>query len=124
LIAVGCAGNQAVYDIPAVYRNFGNTGNTIALRDALIRNPDPPGVYPAGSTVPVLDAIVNQGNQTGKLITVASPAASQAQMVGTADIPPRGTVISTASSSPIDTPPTSPLVTGRLRITLTLTAMG
>lgn len=107
--------------MPAVDGAFGNVGNTIALRDVLIPNPHTPQeAYPAGSTVPVLLAIVNQGNQADKLVAVTSPAASEVQMVGTTDIPPGDTVISTASSAPTNAPPTSPLVVGRLRIMLTL----
>lgn len=118
---VGCAGNQAGYDAPAVDGTSGNIGNTIALRDVMIPNPhDPQDSYPAGSTVPVLVAIVNQGNQTDKLIAVTSPAAGQVQMVGTTDIPPGSTVLSTASSALSNAPITTPLVAGQLRITLTL----
>lgn len=118
---VGCAGNRVGYDIPAIDGTSGNAGNTMFLRDVLIPNPrTPPGAYPAGSTIPVFVAIVNQGNQADTLIAVTSPAASQVQVVGTTDISPGGTVISTGGSALINTPPTSPLVAGRLRITLTL----
>jgi copper(I)-binding protein len=118
---VSCAGNQAGFDMPAVDGAFGNVGNTIALRDVLIPNPHTPQeVYPAGSTVPVFLAIVNQGNKPDKLVAVSSPAASQVQMAGTTDIPPGDTVTSTVSSAPLNAPPTSPLVAGRLRIMLTL----
>lgn len=83
LTLVGCAGNQASYDSPAVDGTFGNVGNTIAMRDVLIPNPrTSQGIYPVGSTVPVLLAIVNQGNQTDKLIAVTSPAASQPSTAG------------------------------------------
>jgi len=120
LALVGCA-NQTTPDVSAVDGAFGNAG-TIALRDVLIPNPrTPQEAYPAGSTVPVLLAIVNQGNQADKLVAVTSPAASQVQMVGTTDIPPGDTVISsTASSAPINAPAASPIVLGRLRIMLTL----
>lgn len=121
LTLVGCAGNQAGYDAPAVNGTLGNAGDIIALRDVLIPNPrTPQGSYPAGSTVPVLLAIVNQGNRTDKLTAVSSPAANQVQLSGSTDIPPGSTVVSTASSAALNTPPTDPLVAGRLRITLTL----
>ena len=121
LSLIACGGNQAGYDIPAVDGTFGDAGNTIALRDVLIPSPrTPQGAYPAGSTVPVFLAIVNQGNQVDKLIAVTSPEASQVQMIGVTDIPPGGTVISTASSAAVNTPPASPLVAGRLQILLTL----
>lgn len=121
LTLVGCAGNQAGYDAPAVDGTSGNIGNTIALRDVMIPNPhNPQDSYPAESTVPVLVAIVNQGNQTDRLIAVTSPAASQVQMAGTTDIPPGSTVLSTASAAVSNAPITTPLVAGRLRITLTL----
>jgi hypothetical protein len=51
---------------------------------------------------------------------VTSPAASQVQLTSTTDIPPGDTVISTASSAPINAPATSPLVVSRLQIMLTL----
>ena len=120
LTLVGCAGDQAGYDAPAVNGTLGNAGD-IALRDVLIPNPrTPQGSYPAGSTVPVLLAMVNQGNRPDKLIAVSSPAASQVQLSGSTDIPPGSTVISTANSAALNPPPTTPLVAGRLRITLTL----
>ena len=121
LAVVGCA-NQATPDVSAVDGAFGNAGNTIALRDVLIPDPHTPQeAYGAGSTVPVLLAIVNQGNQADELVSVTSPAASQVQMVGTTDIPPGDTVISsTASSASTNALPTSPMVVGKLRIMLTL----
>jgi copper(I)-binding protein len=120
LAMVGCA-NQTTPDVSAVDGAFGNAGNTIALRDVLIPNPHTPQeAYPAGSTVPVLLAIVNQGNQADKLIAITSPAASQVQMVGTTDIPPGDTVISTTSSTPTNAPAAGPMVLERLRIMLTL----
>jgi copper(I)-binding protein len=121
LALVGCA-NQTTPDVSAVDGAFGNAGNTIALRDVLIPNPHTPQeAYAAGSTVPVLLAIVNQGNQADELVAVTSPAASQVQMVGTTDIPPGDTVISsTAGSASISAPPTSPMVVSKLRIMLTL----
>lgn len=121
LAVVGCA-NQTTPDVSAVDGAFGNAGSTIALRDVLIPNPHTPQeAYGAGSTVPVLLAIVNQGNHADELVSVTSPAASQVQMVGTTDIPPGDTVISsTASSASINALPTSPMVVGKLRIMLTL----
>jgi copper(I)-binding protein len=120
LALVGCA-NQTTPDVSAVDGATGNAGNTIALRDVLIPNPHTPQeAYPAGSTVPVLLSIVNHGNQADKLVAIISPAASQVQMVGTTDIPPGDTVISTASSAQLNAPVASPMVLGRLRIMLTL----
>jgi len=120
LALVGCA-NQTTPDVSAVDGAFGNAGNTIALRDVLIPNPHTPqDAYPAGSTVPVLLAIVNQGNQADKLVAVTSPAASQVQIVGTPDIPPGDTVVSTTGSATINAPPTSPTAVDSLRITLTI----
>jgi hypothetical protein len=116
LALVGCAANQTTHDVSAVDGAFGNAGNTIALRDVLIPNPRTPQEdYPARSTVSVLLAIVNQGNQAGKLVAVTSPSASQVQMVGNTNLPPGGTVISTVSSAPINALPTSPMVVDRLR---------
>jgi hypothetical protein len=121
LALVGCAANQTTHGVSAVDGAFGKAGNTIVLRDVLFPNPHTPQeAYPAGSTVPVLLAIVNQGNQADKLVAVTSPAASQVQMVGTTNIPPGDTVISTVSSTPINAPPTSPRDVDRLRIMLTL----
>jgi copper(I)-binding protein len=73
------------------------------------------GTYPAGSTVPVLLTIINLGSTTDELIAVTSPAASQGLVLGTTQIPPGTTVISTAGA----TEPTSPLVVGELRVLLT-----
>jgi copper(I)-binding protein len=42
--------------------------------------------------VPVLLAIVNQGNKADKLVAVTSPAVSRVQLTGTTDIPHAGTV--------------------------------
>jgi hypothetical protein len=121
LALVGCAGNRVGYDIPAIDGTSGKGGNTMFLRDVLIPDPrNPQGAYPAGSTIPVFVAIVNQGNQADTLVAVTSPAASQVQVVGTTDIPPGGTVISTCGTALVNTPPTAPLVAGGLRITLTL----
>jgi copper(I)-binding protein len=120
-LALVCCANQTTPDVSAVDGASGNAGNTITLRDVLIPNPHTPQeAYPAGFTVPVLLAIVNQGNQADKLVAVTSPAARQVQTMGTTDIPPGDTVISTTSSAPINAPPTSPMAQGRLRIILTL----
>ena len=51
---------------------------------------------------------------------ITSPAASQVQVMGTTDIPPGDTVVSTTGSAPINAPPTSPTAVDRLRIMLTL----
>jgi copper(I)-binding protein len=121
LALVGCSAGQITQtdsQVAAVNGTSGNLGDTIALRDVQI--PYPPnhsGSYPAGSTVPVLLAIVNQGSNADELITVTSPAASQALILGTAQIPSGATVVSTDGGA-VDT---SPLVAGQLRILLTTT---
>jgi hypothetical protein len=53
---------------------------------------------------------------------VASPAAGQAVVLGTTQIPPGTNVISTAGTAPAPGEPISPLVAGELRIVLTTTA--
>jgi hypothetical protein len=117
---VGCGAGQITQtdkQISAVDGAFGNVGNAIALRDVLLPYPpNPTGTYPAGSTVPVVLAIVNQGDQPDELVAVNSPA-GQGLVLGTTQIPPGTTVISTAGSAG----PTSPLVVGELRILLNTT---
>ena len=78
--------------------------------------PNQNGTYPAGSTVPVILTVVNQGDAPDQLITVSSPAASQAAVLGTTQIPPGTTVTSTTGGGV----PTSPLVVGELRVLLTI----
>ncbi len=122
LALVGCGAGQITQtdsQVAAVNGAYGNVGSTIALRDVLIPYPSSPdGTYPAGSTVPVLLTIVNQGNRADELLGATSPTAGQAVIVGTTQIPPGTTVISTAGAAPL----TSPLVVGELRILLTTTA--
>jgi periplasmic copper chaperone A len=116
---VGCSAGQITQtdrQVAAVDGAFGNVGNSIALRNVFI--PFPPnkdGTYPAGSTVPVILTIINQGNSPDELIGVSSPAAGQAAVLGTTQIPAGTTVISTTGS----TETTSPLVVGELRVLLT-----
>ncbi len=121
LALVGCSAGQITqtdHQVPAVDGASGDVGTSIALRDVQISYPgNTNGAYPAGSTVPVLLTIVNQGSNTDELIAVTSPAASQAVVLGTTQIPPRTTVISTTGS----TEPTSPLVVGELRVLLITT---
>lgn len=120
LALVGCSAGQITQtdsQVSAVDGTSGNVGTTIALRDAQIPYPsNPNGTYPAGSTVPVLVTIINQGNSTDELTAVTSPA-GQALALGTTQIPPGTTVVSTAGS----TVQTSPLVVGQLRVLLTTT---
>lgn len=123
LALVGCAAGQITQtdsQASAVNGTFGDVGNTIALRDALI--PYPPnqqGVYPAGSAVPVVLTIINQARGPEQLIAVTSPAASQVSVSGTTQIPPGSMVIGTSGALPVTGQPTSPLVAGELRIVLT-----
>jgi hypothetical protein len=121
LALVGCGAGQITqtdHQVAAVDGAFGNVGvgNAIALRNVFIPYPqDHHGTYPAGSTVPVMLTIINQGNSSDELLTVTSPVASQVQVSGTTQIPSGMTITSTAGSAT----PTSPLVVGELRIALT-----
>jgi periplasmic copper chaperone A len=121
LALVGCGAGQITQtdsQVSAVDGAFGNVGNAIALRNVLIPYPhNQQGTYPAGSAVPVLFTIINQGNSADELIAVTSPAASQALVLGTRQIPPGTTVISTAGAVPA----TSPLIVGELRVVLITT---
>jgi periplasmic copper chaperone A len=118
LALVGCGAGQITQtarQTSAVDGAHGDVGTTIALRDVLI--PYPPssnGTYPAGSSVPVLLTIANQGTSADELIAVTSPVASQVLVLGTTTIPPGTSVTSTLGS----TRPTSPLVVGQLSIVL------
>jgi periplasmic copper chaperone A len=120
LALAGCGAGQIAQtdsQVAAVDGAFGNVGNSIALRDVLLPYPsNPTGTYPAGSTVPVVATIVNQSDQPDELVSVTSPA-GQALVLGTTQIPPGTTVISTAGSAG----PSSPLVAGELRILLSTT---
>ncbi len=122
LALVGCGAGQITQtdnQVSAVGGASGNAGNTIALRDVLIPYPhNQQGTYPAGSAVPVLLTIINQESSADELIGVTSPAASQALVLGTTQIPPGTTVMSTAGSLPPSGEPTSPLVVGELRVVL------
>jgi periplasmic copper chaperone A len=119
LVLVGCSAGQITqtdHQLSAVDGASGAVGNTIALRNVFI--PFPPnqnGTYPAGSTVPVILTVINQDTSPDQLIGVSSPAASQAVVLGTTQIPPGTTVTSTAGGGV----PTSPLVVGELRVLLT-----
>jgi copper(I)-binding protein len=119
LSVVGCAAGQITQtdrQVAAVDGASGNVGNAIALRDVYIPFPsNKDGTYPAGSTVPVILTVINQGNSPDELISVSSPAAGQAVVLGTTQIPAGTTVISTTGSAG----PTSPLVVGELRVLLT-----
>jgi copper(I)-binding protein len=123
LALAGCGAGQITQtnrQVAAVDGASGDVGNTIALRNVLIPYPsNQQGTYPAGSTVPVLATIINQGDTTNELVAVTSPAASQAQVLGTTQIPPGTTVTSTAGSVPSRGGQASPLVVGELRIVLT-----
>lgn len=119
LALVGCSAGQITqtdHQLSAVDGASGAVGNTIALRNVFV--PFPPnqdGTYPAGSTVPVILTVINQGATPDQLIAVSSPAASQAVVLGTTQIPPGTTVTSTVGVGG----PTSPLVVGELRVLLT-----
>ncbi|MGH3824012.1 MAG: copper chaperone PCu(A)C [Pseudonocardiaceae bacterium] len=121
LALVGCGAGQITQtdsQVAAVDGTSGNVGDTIALRNVQIPYPSNlSGTYPVGSTVPVLLTIINQGNSADELISVTSPAASQALVLGTTQIPPGAAVVSTTGS----TAQTSPLVVGQLRVLLTTT---
>lgn len=120
LALAGCGAGQIAQtdsQVAAVDGSFGNVGNSIALRNVLLPYPpSPTGTYPAGSTVPVVLTIVNQGDQPDELVAVTSPA-GQGWVLGSTQIPGGTTVISTAGSAG----PTSPLVVGELRILLSTT---
>ena len=122
---VGCSAGQITQtdsQVAAVNGTNGDVGNDIALRNVLIHfPPGHDGAYPAGSTVPVLLTIVNQGTSADELIAVTSPAASQVLVVGTSTIPPGTNVASTVGSPPAAVQALSPLVVGELRIALTIT---
>ncbi len=121
LAVAGCSAGQITQtdsQVAAVNGTYGDVGTTIALRDVLIPYPpSSPGTYPAGSSVPVLLTIVNQGASADELIAVTSPAASQVLVLGTTTIPAGKNVTSTLGG----TKPTSPLVIGELRIVLNTT---
>lgn len=126
LALVGCAAGQITQtdsQVAAVGGTSGNVGNVIALRDVLIPYPPPiqQGTYPAGSTVPVLLTIINQGGSADELTAVTSPAASQALLLGATKIPPGTTVTSTAGAVSPSGEPVSPLVAAELRVVLTTT---
>lgn len=120
LALAGCGAGQITQtdsQVPAVDGAFADVGNTIALRNVLIPYPpNPAGSYAAGSAVPVLVAIVNQGDRPDELLAVSSPAASQVQLQGTTLIPPGTTVFSTSGTRAGQ--PVSPLVAGELRIVM------
>lgn len=124
-LTVGCGAGQITQtdsQVAAVDGAYGDVGNNIGLRDVLIPlPPDRNGTYPAGSSVPVLLTIVNQGTTADELIAVTSPAARQAFVFGTKVIPPGTNVTSTAGSTPAGAQPLSPLIAGQLRIVLTTT---
>jgi periplasmic copper chaperone A len=119
LTLMGCAAGQITQtdrQIAAVDGSYGNVGNAIALRNVFI--PYPPtqdGTYPPGATVPVVLTIINQGSSPDELVGVTSPAAGQVIVLGSTQISPGTTVISTTGSAG----PTSPLVVGELRVLLT-----
>lgn len=121
----GCSAGQITQtdsQVAAVDGANGDLGN-IALRDVLIPwktlPPSRDGTYRAGSNVPVLLTIVNQGASTDELIAVTSPAASRVLVLGTSTIPPGTNVTSTGGSTPAAVQ--SPLVAGELRIVLNTT---
>lgn len=127
LSLAGCAAGQITQtdnQVAAVDGAFGDVGNAIALREVLI--PYPPnqqGSYPAGSAVPVMLTIVNQTSSADQLTAVTSPAASQVLVLGSTQIPPGSTLTSAASAVPVPVSgePTSPLVSGELRVVLITT---
>jgi periplasmic copper chaperone A len=113
---------QTDSQVAAVDGAYGDVGNSIALRDVLIPAPSSSdGTYPAGSNVPVLLTIVNQGTSADELISVTSPAADRVLVLGTRIIPPGTNVTSTVASVPGTGQPQSPLVAGQLRIVLDTT---
>lgn len=120
LALASCAAGQITQtdsQVPAVDGVFADVGSTIALRNVLIPYPpNPTGSYAAGSAVPVLLAIINQGERPDELIAVTSPVASQVQLQGTTQIPPGTTVFSTSGTRA--GAPVSPLVAGELRIVM------
>jgi periplasmic copper chaperone A len=125
LVLVGCGAGQITQtdrQVAAVDGTFGDAGNSIALRNVLIPYPhNPGGTYPAGSSVPVLLAIINQGSSADELVGVTSPAASQVLVMGTTQIPPGTTILSTTDTASPAGQATSPLIVGELRVLLTTT---
>lgn len=125
LALTGCSAGQITQtdsQMAAVDGAYGDVGDRIALRDVLIPAPSSSaGTYPAGSNVPVLLTIVNQGTSPDELISVTSPAADRVLVLGTRTIPPGTNVTSTIASAPGTGQPQSPLVVGQLRIVLNTT---
>ncbi|MGH4002484.1 MAG: copper chaperone PCu(A)C [Pseudonocardiaceae bacterium] len=125
LALAGCAAGQITQtdsQVAAVDGAYGDVGDNIALRDVLILAPSSSdGTYPAGSNVPVLLTIVNQGASADELISVTSPAADRVLVLGTRTIPPGTNVTSTLTSVPGTGQSQSPLVVGQLRIVLNTT---
>ncbi|MGH3870526.1 MAG: copper chaperone PCu(A)C [Pseudonocardiaceae bacterium] len=121
-VTLGCGAGQITQtdsQVAAVDGASGDIGTGIALRDVLIPLPaNSSGTYLAGSDVPVLLTIVNQGTSADELISVRSPAASRVLVLGTSTIPAGTNVTSTV---PAGSRPLSPLVVGELRIVLTTT---
>ncbi|HEY3895335.1 MAG TPA: copper chaperone PCu(A)C [Pseudonocardiaceae bacterium] len=126
LAVAGCSAGQVTQtdsQVSAVDGAYGNAGigGSIALRNVVIPYPrNPQGNYAAGSTVPVLLTIVNQGTDPDELISVSSPVAGQVMLIGTTQIPAGTTLTSTAAGSTTGTSqPASPLDVGELRVLLT-----
>ncbi|HEY6423247.1 MAG TPA: hypothetical protein VIY28_08410 [Pseudonocardiaceae bacterium] len=117
----GCGAGQITQtdrQVAAVDGAYGDVGKNIALRNVLIPYPhNAQGVYPAGSSVPVMLTIINQGELPDELIAVTTPTVGQVLVMGTTTIPP-GSSVASISDSTSTFKPTSPLVVGELRIVL------
>ncbi len=116
------------------------TIGTIAIRDAqLAPAPQPQGYYTSGADAPLIMTIVNTGSASDKLLSVSSPDAAGASIVGDSELIAGTSVRSTEvpagkTASPQATPsqstpsqanpssdarPTPSLPIGQIRITLT-----
>lgn len=93
ILLAGCGAgqvSQTAEEVAAVNGANGNIG-PIAIRDAeLAPPPKPDNYYRRGSDAPLLLTIVNTGGNDDKLVSVSSPDAKGAKIVGDRTIPSRG----------------------------------
>jgi periplasmic copper chaperone A len=119
LVLVGCGAGQISQTAEQADRGGagGDAGDTIAVRG--VRIPYPPdgaGSYAPGSTVPLVATIVNLGERPDELVEVTSPAATRVSVSGSTRIPPGRNVVADPGAPAAG--PVSPLVAGRMQITL------
>jgi copper(I)-binding protein len=119
LVLVGCGAGQISQTAEQADRGgaSGDAGDTIAVPGVRIPYPsDGTGRYPPGSMVPVVATIVNVGERPDELVEVTSPAAARVSVSGGTRIPPGRNVV--ADTGVPTAGPVSPLVAGRMQITL------